>query len=351
MGDGFAKGTIGNYASALKSFTKFCDENNIAEELRFPTDERVLCAFLSSLNKSVSGSTAKTTLTALKRWHDMHRITWNGSERHNIMVRGITNNTPAESKRPKRPAVTTRMLMDLNSALDHNDPKDSAILACALTAFFGQARLGELLATSRLKHNPSTHPSRNSIIILLNSNAREIELPRTKTSQADGESIYLTRQSDPLDPVKALENHLHVNHSLATSDHLFAYRSSTSQTGRHSLTIEDFMRRVNDIWTCLGHQRVTGHSFRIGGTTTLLRNGVPPDVVKELGRWSSDAFHVYWRDIPEIATRHVEFLQLSMPTTVIASGNNNGQARRSLRHVNRHNGRTQLQGRPAYRPY
>ncbi|KAJ1299537.1 hypothetical protein OPQ81_011095 [Rhizoctonia solani] len=261
MGDGFAKGTIGNYDSALRSFVKFCDKNNVTEELCFPTDERVLCTFLASLNKLVSGSTAKTTLMALKRWHNMHCFTWNGSECHNLMIQGISNNTPAELKHPKWPAVTPRMMSDLSSALDHNDPKDSAILACAKMAFFGQAHLGELLATSQLKHNPSTHPSHNSIIILLNSNAHKIQLPRTKTSQADGESIFLTCQSDPLDPIKVIENHLLVNHSLATSDHLFAYQSLTLQTGRHSLTIKDFMRRVNDVWTSLGHQRVTGHSF------------------------------------------------------------------------------------------
>ncbi|KAJ1299276.1 hypothetical protein OPQ81_005342 [Rhizoctonia solani] len=183
MGDGFAKGTIGNYASALKSFTKFCDENNIAEELRFPTDERVLCAFLSSLNKSVSGSTAKTTLTALKRWHDMHRITWNGSERHNIMVRGITNNTPAESKRPKRPAVTTRMLMDLNSALDHNDPKDSAILACALTAFFWPS------ASWRTPSNipPETQPL-NTPFPQLDNYPSKLQRPRNTTSENQNQS-------------------------------------------------------------------------------------------------------------------------------------------------------------------
>ncbi|KIK74200.1 hypothetical protein PAXRUDRAFT_176435 [Paxillus rubicundulus Ve08.2h10] len=33
-----------------------------------------------------------------------------------------------------------------------------------------------------------------------------------------------------------------------------------------------------------------GHSFQIGGTTELLVTGVPPDVIKVLGWWSSDAF-------------------------------------------------------------
>ncbi|KIJ30935.1 hypothetical protein M422DRAFT_186511, partial [Sphaerobolus stellatus SS14] len=59
------------------------------------------------------------------------------------------------------------------------------------------------------------------------------------------------------------------------------------------------------IWIANGLPRITGHSFRIGGTTELLVAGVPPDVVKALGRWSSDAFLVYWRSLSELAPLYV----------------------------------------------
>lgn len=93
---------------------------------------------------------------------EIHNVPWNGSERLMLMVRGLKNTAPAESKRPKRIAVTPQMLEDLHNLLDHDDPKDASILACANAAFWGQGRLGEFLATSRLKHNPTTHPSSNS---------------------------------------------------------------------------------------------------------------------------------------------------------------------------------------------
>ncbi|TFK16572.1 hypothetical protein FA15DRAFT_548136, partial [Coprinopsis marcescibilis] len=60
------------------------------------------------------------------------------------------------------------------------------------------------------------------------------------------------------------------------------------------LTKAHFLERCNQIWTGLGYLRITGHSFRIGGTTELLLAGVPPDVVKAMGRWSSDSFLKYW---------------------------------------------------------
>ncbi|EJD33534.1 hypothetical protein AURDEDRAFT_49262, partial [Auricularia subglabra TFB-10046 SS5] len=61
------------------------------------------------------------------------------------------------------------------------------------------------------------------------------------------------------------------------------------------LTKRAFMARLNEIWGQAGMQRVSGHCFRIGGTTALLRAGVAPEVVKTAGRWKSDAFMRYWR--------------------------------------------------------
>ena len=45
---------------------------------------------------------------------------------------------------------------------------------------------------------------------------------------------------------------------------------------------------------------MTGHSFRIGGTTHLLLIGVDPFVVMVQGRWKSLAFLEYWWNFEEI---------------------------------------------------
>lgn len=53
-------------------------------------------------------------------------------------------------------------------------------------------------------------------------------------------------------------------------------------------------------------QKVTGHCFRIGGTTALLRRGVDPEVVKVAGRWRSDSFLRYWRTIDTMISSHMD---------------------------------------------
>ncbi|EJD43330.1 hypothetical protein AURDEDRAFT_46393, partial [Auricularia subglabra TFB-10046 SS5] len=74
---------------------------------------------------------------------------------------------------------------------------------------------------------------------------------------------------------------------------LFAYRDDNDEVV--ALTKNAFLGRLNEIWAAAGMQRVSGHCFRIGGTTALLRMGVDTEVVKMSGRWKSDAFLRYWR--------------------------------------------------------
>ncbi|EJD33618.1 hypothetical protein AURDEDRAFT_48719, partial [Auricularia subglabra TFB-10046 SS5] len=75
---------------------------------------------------------------------------------------------------------------------------------------------------------------------------------------------------------------------------LFSYKQDGTGV-KIALTKRAFLSRLNEIWTAAGMCRVTGHSFRIGGTTALLRAGVEPEVVKVAGRWKSDSFLRYWR--------------------------------------------------------
>ncbi|EJD33611.1 hypothetical protein AURDEDRAFT_41168, partial [Auricularia subglabra TFB-10046 SS5] len=74
---------------------------------------------------------------------------------------------------------------------------------------------------------------------------------------------------------------------------LFAYRDDNDAVV--ALTKNAFLGRLNEIWAAAGMQRVSGHCFRIGGTTALLHMGVDTEVVKMSGRWKSDAFLRYWR--------------------------------------------------------
>ena len=61
-----------------------------------------------------------------------------------------------------------------------------------------------------------------------------------------------------------------------------------------------FMAHCNEAWTASFPNKLTSHSFRIGGTTHLLLLGLNPFIVMVQGCWKSDAFLSYWKHCKQI---------------------------------------------------
>jgi hypothetical protein len=290
--------TASAYKGAVRKFLQFCDSQMIPSHLRWPANEFVLCAFAASFTTKRAGSTVRSYLAGIKAWHALHHLEWQGSQRLTYVVNGVAALAPSKSKRPVRPPVTRHMIIVLSNQLDLKTPFDAAVFAAACTAFWGQCRLGEILPPSASTFSPSKLPIMSAVSF--QKNTASIELPWTKVTKNRGDTVVLTEQLTPTNPLSALENHFAVN-GVQPHTHLFAYRFQ----GHHrALTKNAFLKRCNLIWCSAGYPRTTGHSFRIGGTTELLVAGVHPDVVKAMGRWSSDAFLVYWRTLNELAPAH-----------------------------------------------
>lgn len=306
---GLAKSTQSNYLSTWRAFEAFCDSQHIDTSLRFPADELVLCAFAASKAGTLAGGTAANQIAGLKTWHAIRNKPWAGGARLAYVLKGVNNLAPESSRKAPRPPITPRMLQHLHDKLDLNLPRDAAVFAVATTAFWGQCRLGELLATSRRTTHNLALPSVASLGGKTSLNgSRELHLPKTKTNQKNGQTIVLTRQEKKVDPLRAIALMLQANNKQPREANLFLFREGPLGTMR-ALTKELFLARCNEIWTGLGYKRATGHCFRIGGTTELLQSGTPVDLVKSMGRWKSDAFQRYWRGLGAIAAQHVEFLK------------------------------------------
>ena len=144
-----------------------------------------------------------------------------------------------------------RMILQLIDNLDLNSPFDATVAACAVTAFWGQCRLGELLPSHASDLPSSPFPTctdfkcsiRNPLSCLLH-------LPRTKTHQ-HSQDVVLVDQYDPINPIPLLKNHIRVN-SIPKSDFLFAYTTTSTSTCSF-LTKPLFLQRCNSIWHHLGY--------------------------------------------------------------------------------------------------
>ena len=95
---------------------------------------------------------------------------------------------------------------------------------------------------------------------------------------------------DPLPgyPFHAIHKHF-IKNKLRIDHPISAYRDD--QGNLVTLTCFKFVRRINEILgnTKKGYPHISGHCFRIGGTSFYLVLGVPPNMVKKFGCWQSQA--------------------------------------------------------------
>ena len=269
-------------------------------------------AWASTFAGRLAGKTVGAKLLAIWKEHDRCGLIWHGGNRLRGILKGVEELRPPSSFYSKRVPITVSMLEDLNRGFDRSSGLDICVRAISLLSFFCQLRSGELLppTQSLKKFNPLRHATFTNIAESTAANgACNLHLPWSKTQKARGDDVWIPRQEAPLDPIHAIHKHfiknkLDINHPIA------AYRDVHNEIV--TLTRSKFVRRINEILraTKKGYPRISGHCFRIGGTTFYLVSGVPPDMVKKFGRWRSQAFLEYWRCLDYLGAIHIDMLPL-----------------------------------------
>lgn len=308
--------TLVGYQAGVNRFLSFCALNHIHPTLALPANEFLLCSFAAFEAGSRSSGAIANDMAGIRAWHIMHNAPYHGSIRLSYVIKGAHKNTPAGLKRPPHPPVTTQMLDLLHAHLDPAIPLDAVCLAVGDCALWGQARLGEFLPISQKQFSARFFPIVSNLRPTSSSGrSHMLFLPWSKTAREKGEELFLGRQRGPSDPIASLNAHLAVNSPLPSS-HLFSYRDAKGALT--PLTKRKFLAHCNAVWSQHGFPCISGHSFRIGGTTELLLRGVPPHIVKTLGRWSSDAFLRYWRCLEELAPLHAELIGPRVSSTSVS---------------------------------
>ena len=292
------------YKSNIKQYFNFCADNKIPIEEVSPAKEDILCYFASSFKGKMSGKTVRRKIGSIKTWHIREKKPWYGGEKLTRVLKGIDKATPASSIKEARPGVKPKWLEYLATDLNPKLGLHAAVKGAADSSVFSQLRLGEILPSTKSikKYNFNWLPAVKHFRYSPENDTTLLRLPRTKT-ELHGTDVVIPKQKGSINPIESIRNHIRTN-KLAPEDPLFAYRNQKGELV--ALTKAEFLKTCNSIWKKKGIQRITGHSFRIGGTTYYLLQGVNPDVVKKLGRWKSDAFLRYWRSLDKLAVIHIE---------------------------------------------
>ena len=196
--------------------------------------------------------------------------------------------------RPPRLPIDAALLSRMCAILDGSyfdaywDALFKAVLSCA---FFGFLRPGEF-TTQRF------HPSRNLTIsdISFVSNSVLLHLKRSKADRLNrGVSVRYFPTHDLMCPIANLRRYLRFRSCR--------FRQTSTQiplfmmTNGNALSRREFISRLRSLLSTLGHNalRYSGHSLRIGAASSAAHAGVSSDLIKLLGRWSSDAYQRYIR--------------------------------------------------------
>jgi hypothetical protein len=320
---GVDKSTQRKDASRLREFLSFCGGLGIAPNRALPASEDLLLAWASSYAGLLAGKTVSAKLLAIHKEHDRRGLPWLGGDRLRRVLKGVEELRPSSSFRDKRAPITITMLEDINKALSRSSGLDICVRAVCLLAFFCQLRCGELLPPTQdlgkflsQRHATFSHVAESTA----ENGACNLHLPWSKTQKARGDDVWIPRQEAPLDPIHALHKHF-IKNRLRLEHPIAAYRDTSGRVV--TLTRYKFVRRINQILKATGknYPRISGHCFRIGGTTFYLVSGVPPDMVKKFGRWRSQAFLEYWRCLDYLGAMHIEMLPLKPQTHTNRPGN------------------------------
>jgi integrase len=303
---GYAPQTNRNYAYAIERFKKFAIQCGVPAHAILPANPYLVCLWIANGIGATGSSTAKGNLSALSAWHKLNGVPFELPAQMAIIKKAIIAHWPEEKRRKAlRKPISPAMMRALIHAWSAGSPREVCALAIALVAWCGQVCLGELLPPTQgeidLLRLPCRKDWHRSTSV---PNTSRIELPWTKTTYFRGEIVYLSLQRPPFDPSSAVSKHIQASPSHGKSP-LFEY---LQQDKTSIMDKETFMKMANLVWSAHGWPRITGHSFRIGSTTSYLRTGVNPLVVKKMGRWSSDAFLLYWRNNEELFATHASNL-------------------------------------------
>ncbi|KAG2055397.1 hypothetical protein BDR06DRAFT_981974 [Suillus hirtellus] len=291
----WAQGTRECYGAGLLVYHIFCDGHAIPKEQHCPADMLTILNFISGCAGSYSRKTIANYVYAVHTWHMLHGQQWQVQP---DQLKGALDSTInfalPTSKKLKHEPFTMKLILEIHTLLRLSSPLDAAMFACLTCTFYSLCRIGELTVTAMNTFQTMIHVTCLNVQMDAEDcnglRITKIHLPCTKTAPITGEDVYWAQQDNQTDPKAALLNHFTVNNPSST-DHLFAWVHS-----RYSLRLLSrmvFLKRIGEVAKRIRADNLKGHGLRIGGMLEYLLRGVPFNVVKLMGRWSSDTFTIY----------------------------------------------------------
>ena len=166
--------------------------------------------------------------------------------------------------------------------------------AALLVSFFGLLRASNICATSKCK----SLSKRSSMRFIAPTKGKKYilaSLSKTKTSQFAPVNVYVHANADILlCPYNALLLYMNASKYVSTDSSLFYLPGNSFRLAKYNTLLKVAAGLAG--WDPRSYSL---HSLRAGAATSAANSGVPPYMIKLLGRWKSDAYQVYVRNPKE----------------------------------------------------
>ena len=284
---GYANSTLVYYKAWWAKLVKFLTDHNLSEQL--PINSHHIALFLADLFKAGKKEGAlRSILSAIAFKHKLE-----GKEdptKAFIIKRLLTGARKAKGNPPRKLALNINILMKLILILPHvvsNTYYYKLYKSLFLLMYFACLRVGEVVHSNHGNHCLhldaiflSSLTPKADMIIVLNS---------YKHSKKPAKFLLPQGKDTRFCPKKALLEFLIARQSAPGP--LFV-----GQKGEHlsrylvQKTLKKSLTRIGCDAT-----RFNTHSFRVGRASDLATQGVSEQIIRETGRWNSNAFMKYLR--------------------------------------------------------
>ena len=295
------------YSGKIRRFIEWLDSRNLPIILPTPERHLVLFAAYRRTVHNVLVDTIRGDMSAILYWNIVQGYSFRTKDMAVLQkcYNGMLRTGGASSPDSRLPA-TVSFLRQCKRFFNMSNYDHVVLFTSFVVAVFGMLRLGEFTLRDRSVEPVKFLRCENLKFIHKRKSNISFAKLFLRHSKGDiynrGVDIILGAVTDELCPVKFLRLMLRKRMRLAKKRGFGDLRLS-AEAPLFMLSDGSILWRghVTDcLKQCaskldLDESRFTGHSFRIGGATSLARRGVPDYIIKMLGRWKSQTFRVYCR--------------------------------------------------------
>jgi hypothetical protein len=291
--NGISTSTHRTYASGVKNFLFFCQQQSVCLISPMVVTESLLCLWISWLAGHISSNTIRIYLYGVRDWMLAYGVTC--SLPSMIILKrtfiGIRRTHIGNTSRLIRLPITIPILRSMFLYLDLNIHDDRVVWCAMCLAVSIMLRAGEFTSSTTNGH---MYTPMLKAHLYFNESVRShyyIMLAKSKTDKYGvGIKLPVFATYDITCPYTAMWRLM-----SCYPAHLRNTAPLFTMSNNNPLTKYVFMSRVSQLLNKAGYNSklFSGHSFRKGGATSMALMGVADHIIQYIGRWRSNAYKLY----------------------------------------------------------